>query len=156
MAIDPEEAFPSANVRAASYYIARTRMPCPHCGAVTPLTAVALPPVHETRDGESEEWQCVQGNAFLFHLQAVSVAVHARLCRTASNLVFDSYWANSCEHCERILDDQQVHGEPGCGFTPQSGDEAAGIVLTEVSEPFEACAAGYSLEPEFFAQMRRG
>lgn len=155
MAIDPEDPLPSANVRAASYYIARTRMPCPHCGAITPLTAVALAPAHETWDDDSQAWQSVQANAFLFFLEAVSITVHARLCRAVPTFVFDSYWANTCEHCERLLDDQQVHGEPGFGFTPQSEDEAADIVLTQVSEPFEARASGYSLEPEFFARMRR-
>jgi hypothetical protein len=156
MAIDPEEALPNANVRAASYYIARTSMPCPHCGAITRLTAVALAPAHETCDGESEEWQAMAANAFLFYLEAVSITVHARLIQAAPNLAFDSYWANHCEHCERIVGDHEVHGEPGRGFTPQSGDDAARIVLTEIVEPFEASAAGYSLEPEFFALMRRG
>jgi len=155
MALDPEDPLPTANVRAASYYIARTRIPCPHCGAVTPLTAVALAPAHQTWDDDSQEWQSVQANAFLFYLEAVSITVHARLCRPVPTFVFDCYWANHCEHCERILDDQHVHGEPGCGFTPLSEDEAADIILTEVAEPFEACASGYSLEPEFFARMRR-
>jgi hypothetical protein len=157
MAIDPEELppLPSANIRAASYYIARTRIPCPHCGAITPLTAVALAPAHETlQDGE--EWQSVPANAFLFYLEAVSHAVYARLRRTAPKFFFESYWVNHCEHCERILGDHEVHGEPGRGFTPLSEDEAVRIVLTEVAEPFEALADGYSLEPEFFARMRRG
>jgi len=154
--LDPEKPLPSANVRAASYYLASTRIPCPHCGAITPLTAVALAPAHETWDGESEEWQLVPANAFLFCIEAVSVTVHARLRRMAPNFAFHSSWANHCEHCERVIGEHEVHGEPGRGFTPQNEDEAAGIVLTEVAEPFEAAAAGYSLEPEFFARMRRG
>jgi hypothetical protein len=155
MAIDPEETSPSANVRAASYYIARTHAPCPHCGAVTPLTAVALAPAHETWDSESEEWQLVAANALLFCIEAVSAAVHAQLRRAAPNFVFASGWANRCVHCDRMLDDQEMHGEPGCGFTPCSEHAAAHILLTEVAEPFQAFAAGYSLEPEFFSQMRR-
>jgi hypothetical protein len=158
MAIVPEDLRPlaSANVRAASYYIARTHIPCPHCGAVTPLVAVALPPAHETLDDESRDWQSVCANAFLHCLEAVSCTVRAHLRSAAPNFRFVNHWANHCEHCERILADDQVHGEPGCGFTPIGEDEAADIILTEVSEPFEACAAGYSLEPEFFARMRRG
>ncbi len=158
MAIDPEDlmSLAVANVRSASYYIARTHIPCPHCGAVTPLIAVALPADHETLDDESDEWQPVPANAFLYCLEAVSCSVDARLRNMAPTFRFASYWANHCEHCERILGDDQVHGEPGCGFTPICEDEAADIILTEVAEPFAAFAAGYSLEPEFFARMRRG
>jgi hypothetical protein len=158
MAIDAEELppLPSANVRAASYYIARTHMPCPHCGAVTPLTGVALAPGHETLDEAGDEWQSVPANAFLFYLEALSQAVQARLHQMAANVRFDSYWVNHCEHCERILDDHDVHGEPGHGFTPLSEAEAENVVLMEITEPFEASAAGYSLEPEFFVRMRRG
>jgi hypothetical protein len=158
MAIVTEESPPltRANVRAASYYIARTHMPCPHCGGLTPLTGVALAPGHETLDEACEEWQSVPANAFLFYLEALSQAVHARLHQMAANVRFNAYWVNHCEHCERILDDLVVHGEPGHGFTPLSEAAAAGIVLTEITEPFEASAAGYSLEPEFFARMRRG
>jgi hypothetical protein len=158
MAIDPEEptALPGANVRAASYYVARTHMCCPHCGVDTPLTAVALGPDHETLDEEAEAWHSIPANALLFHLQAVSYAVHVRLRGAAPNLCFDSYWVNHCEHCDRVLGDHEVHGEPGRGFTPLCEDDAANIVLTEIAEPFEALAAGYSLEPEFFADMRRG
>jgi hypothetical protein len=55
-----------------------------------------------------------------------------------------------------VIGDHEVHGEPGRGFTPLSEFDAASIVLTAVAEPFEASAAGYSLEPDFFALMRRG
>jgi hypothetical protein len=158
MAIEAEEVdpLPSANVRAASYYIARTHVACPHCGAITPLTGVALGAGHETLEEACEEWQAAPANAFLFFLEAVSQAVQERLYQMAANVRFNCYWANHCEHCERILDDHDVHGEPGRGFTPLSEAEAAHIVLTEVAEPFEASAAGYSLEPEFFACMLRG
>jgi hypothetical protein len=158
MAIEPEglPTLASANVRAASYFIVHTHIPCPHCGAVTPLIAVALPPAHETLDDESDGWQSVPANAFLHCLEAVSCTVHVRLRQAAPNFRFASYWANHCEHCEQVLGDDHVHGEPGCGFTPIGEDAAADIILTEVAEPFEALAAGYSLEPEFFARMRRG
>jgi hypothetical protein len=158
MANDPERPpdLPNANVRAASYYIARTSISCPHCGANTLLTGVALAPDHETLDEEAGEWQSVPANAFLFYLEAVSYTVHLQLCRAAPNLRFESYWVNHCQHCGRALGDHEVHGEPGRGFTPLSEDDAADIVLTVVAEPFEALAAGYSLEPDFFAGMRRG
>ena len=158
MANDTDElaGLPGANVRAATYYIARTRIPCPHCGAVTALTAVALAPGHETLDDDTEEWQSVPANAFLFYLEAVSCTVTARLRRAAPGFCFDSHWLNRCQHCDRTLADQEVHGEPGRGFTPLDAQQAAGILLTEIAEPFEALAGGYTLEPEFFAQMRHG
>jgi hypothetical protein len=154
MAIEPEE-LPSANIRAPAYYIARARTPCPHCRAITTVTALALGPGHEIWDDDKEGWHSVPANAFLFHLAAVSLAVHARLTRAAPNLTFDSCWTNHCEHCQARLDDQFVHGEPGSGFTPLNEDAAAEILLTEIVEPFEASAAGYSLEPEFFSRMAR-
>jgi hypothetical protein len=159
MAIDSEENtdLPSANVRAASYYIARTHIRCPHCGVNTQLTGVALAPDHETFDDEAEAWQSVAANAFLFNIQAVSCPVYSRLSRAAPNLCFAScFWLNHCEHCRRELADHEVHGEPGRGFTPLNEDDAANILLTEIAEPFEALTAGYSLEPDFFAGMRRG
>jgi hypothetical protein len=157
MAIDPQQPDrPNANVRAASYYIAQTQILCPHCGATTLLTGVALAPDHETLDDEAGEWQSIAANAFLFHLEAVSYTVHLQLREAAPNLHFESYWVNHCQHCARVIGDHEVHGEPGRGFTPLSEFDAASIVLTAVAEPFEASAAGYSLEPDFFALMRRG
>ena len=49
---------PGANVRAQSYFVASTRMRCPHCGLPTRLLALALPPDHETlheEDGHEED-----------------------------------------------------------------------------------------------------
>ena len=40
---------PGANVRSPSYFVARTGMPCRHCGLPTRLLALALPQDHETR-----------------------------------------------------------------------------------------------------------
>jgi hypothetical protein len=38
---------------------------------------------------------------------------------------------------------------------PSSTREAQAISLTKVEQPFSAFAAGYALDPEFFASMRR-
>ena len=150
-------------MRAASYYIARTCVACPHCAAATWLTALALPPGHDTREDDTDDWQPVPASAFLFYVAAVSRAVWRRLRRDSPNLSFassettgNSYWANRCQHCELLLGDEILHGEPVIyGFTPCSEAHAASITLIEVFEPFEALAAGYTLDPEFFALMRR-
>ncbi len=163
MATDPSAPLPSANVRAASYYIARACVACPHCGAAIWLTALALPPGHETRDEDTDDWQPVSANAFLFYIAALSATVCRRLRAVAPNISFmssetngNSYWANRCRHCDLLVGDDVLHGEPGMhGFSLCSEAHAASIALIEVRETFEALAAGYTLEPEFFALMRR-
>lgn len=163
MAIDPSALLPNANLRAQNYYIARTCVACPHCGAPTLLTALALGPAHEERDDELGDWQPVAGNAFCFYVAAVSREVYLRLLKSAPNFKFapegnagEGSWANHCQHCDRVISDDELHGEPGVhGFVLCSEAHAASVDLIEVCEPFEALAAGYSLEPEFFALMRR-
>jgi hypothetical protein len=153
----------NANVRSARYYIARACVACPHCRAATWLTALALPPGHETRDEDTDDWQAVPANAFLFHVATVAAAVGRRLRIIAPNLSFissattgNSYWTNRCRRCNLLVGDDMLHGEPGAhGFALCSEAHAASIGLIEVCEPFEALAAGYTLEPEFFALMRR-
>ena len=66
----------------------------------------------------------------------------------------DSHWANHCEHCGSRFSDDDLHCEPGA-FMPGGLNEAERIHLTHVAEKFSAAAAGYALDPEFFAAMRR-
>ena len=120
MATDPNAPLPNANLRSANYYIARTCAACPHCGASTLLTALALGPGHEARDDELGDWQHVQANVFCFYVAAVSRAVYRRLRRKAPNFKFvssesteGSYWANHCQHCDLVITDDELHGEPG-------------------------------------------
>ena len=54
---------------------------------------------------------------------------------------------------QRVFSEDELHCEPG-GFMPSDALEAQGISLTQVEQPFSACAAGYALDPEFFAAMR--
>jgi len=155
-------------LRAARYYIAFIRAACPHCGAGTLLSALAVGPGHETRDDEAEDdetddWQPVESNALCFHVAAVSPGVYRRLCRDAPNFRFVAgesgetrYWTNHCQHCGASISDDALHGEPGShGFVLCSEGHAANVALMEVHEPFEAAAGGYALEPEFFGFMRR-
>jgi hypothetical protein len=156
---------PDANVRSAGYYIAGTDTRCWYCGGTTRLLALAVPQDHETLDAGSEEgagqWQPAGAAAFIFRLTRLAIGVQRRLLpfaprfRLAHNQAMsDGCWANHCEHCDRVLDDQELHCEPGV-FMPGSAAQAARIELLRIDEALEAAAAGYAPEPEFFQFMRR-
>ena len=150
---------PNANVRSSSYLIAETQVRCAHCGQPARVLAIGLPPNHESlTDGE---WQTVDANAFIFYVGALTDAVSrlllehsAEFHRTCSTDPAESHWANHCPHCAGVFSDDELHCEPR-GFMPSSTLEAQAISLTNVEQAFSAFAAGYALEPEFFASMRR-
>jgi hypothetical protein len=150
---------PDANVRSSGYLIAETQMPCAQCGTAARVLALGLPPGHETlADGE---WQTVDANAFIFYVGGLPDAVSRLLAehsaefrRTCGTDPAESHWANHCRHCAGVFSDDELHCEPG-GFMPCTIREAQAISLTKVDQPFSAFAAGYALEPEFFAAMRR-
>jgi hypothetical protein len=162
------------NVRSPAYYIARTRVLCGHCGLMTGALAVGLPPEHETLDLDAEvdeegdgetgptDWQRAGANAFLFYVEYLPESVQGRLRESSpsfrlaySDATLNSYWANHCDHCSRLLDDHELHCEPEGAFVPLSETTAAGVELMRIEEPFEAAADGYAFEPEFFSLMRR-
>lgn len=165
---------PNANVRAQTYYVARTDARCRHCGLATRLLALALPQDHESLIDESQAepgdgsepasdaWQRAGVNAFLFYVDHLPAGVQDRLrqllqfFRPASSAsTMNSYWANHCEHCGTAFSDHELHCEPDGAFVPTSEAAAISIRLLEVQAPFEAAAAGYAIQPEFFASMRR-
>jgi len=126
-----------ANVRSSSYFIAETRVRCARCGEPCRVLAIGLPPNHETL--VEDEWQMVDANAFIFHFAALPDAVSRHLFEQSANFrqtrgddPSESSWANHCPHCAA----------------------AQAISLTKVERDFSAVAAGYALEPEFFAWMR--
>lgn len=162
-----------ANVRSHSYFVARTSMCCPHCGLTTRVLAVAVPHDHETLDEDAEDdagdraepaadaWQRASINAFLFYVQELPDAVRDRLHQMSQCFrpahcaaTLNSYWINHCEHCGRPLGDHELHCEPGV-FMASSGAAAANIGLVRIQEPFAALAAGYAVDPEFLACMRK-
>jgi hypothetical protein len=156
---------PDANVRSQTYYVARTDTRCRHCGELTHLIALAMPCNHETLDADTEfganAWQRTNANAFIFYVEHLPGAVQDRLIQLSqvfrlgySAATLNSYWANHCEHCGTLLGDHELHCEPDGAFMPSSEAVAANIQLLQILEPFEAVAAGYALEPEFFAFMR--
>jgi hypothetical protein len=162
-----------ANVRSHTYYVARTKVRCWHCGLSTRLLALAVPHNHETLDGDtqadadcgdsaSDAWQRAAVNAMLFYVERFSddvrdrlngISPFFRLAHSAATL--NSYWANHCEHCGALLGDHELHCEPDGAFMPSSEAAAANIQLQQIQEPFEAVAAGYAFEPEFFGFMRK-
>ncbi|MGB6307669.1 MAG: hypothetical protein WBF89_07730 [Steroidobacteraceae bacterium] len=164
---------PGANVRSPCYFVARMSVSCPHCGLPTRLLALALPHDHETLNEDAQDddegsaerppeaWQRAGVNAFLFCVERLPKGVRdrlnelSRLFRPAhSAATLNTYWTNHCEHCGRVLDDHELHCEPGA-FMASSEAAAANIELVRVPEPFAAVAAGYAMEPEFFACMRK-
>jgi hypothetical protein len=148
----------SANIRSSSYYVAQTQARCAQCGQCCRVLGLALPPNHETLD--EGEWQKVEANAFIFHIEGLPEAVSRHLLeysagfhQTCRDDPSESFWANHCLHCASVFSDDELHCEPG-GFMPSDALEAQAISLTHVQQAFSATAAGYALEPEFFASMR--
>jgi hypothetical protein len=163
---------PDANVRAKTYYVARTEATCWHCGQATRLLALAIPHGHETLDTDEPadggqdsapgSWRRAGFNAFLFFVERLSDEVQSHLSRMSQSFrlahcaaTLNSYWANHCEHCSVLLGDHELHCEFECAFMPSSESNAASIELLHVREPLEAIAAGYAIEPEYFRFMSR-
>ena len=165
---------PGANVRSHCYFVARTRVRCPYCGLPTGLLAVAVPHDHEILhedDGDdaddraepsAEVWQRAGVNAFLFYVHHLSDGARDQLNRLSRCFrpvhcaaTMNTHWVNHCERCGRPLGDHELHCEPGV-FMASSEAAAANIELVRIQEPFVAVAAGYAVEPEFFAFMRKG
>jgi hypothetical protein len=145
---------PDANIRSSSYFIAETSVQCLSCDQWTRVLALALPAPHEILI--EDEWQPADVSAFLFYVTELPEGVRRRLTQACSffRLTRDPessnpYWANHCEHCDELFNDDELHCEPG-GFMPGHADEAQTISLIEVRQAFRAVAAGYAVDPEFF------
>jgi hypothetical protein len=159
------------NIRSPSFLLARTVGMCNHCRTPTPLFALAVPPGHEALelddDMEAEEpasyaWRLADHHAFLFHVEFLPIALQSRLKQLTKSGRFgfgdgatSGYWGNHCEHCGLLLDDQDLYCEPEGAFLP-TGESAASLIhLQTIEEAFEAAAAGYAYEPQFFDAMSR-
>jgi hypothetical protein len=150
---------PDANIRSSSYYVAQTNAQCERCNRTTRVIALALPPRHETRlEGR---WQRVVANAFIFYVTELPRPVYRHLLRLSPLFSrkrgegeLNPYWANHCEHCGAMLNDDVLHCEPG-GFMPSLPAQAEAICLSHVAGGFSALAAGYALDPQFFSLMPR-
>ncbi|MDP9084084.1 MAG: hypothetical protein M3N50_10020 [Pseudomonadota bacterium] len=121
--------------------------------------ALALPPHHETlyvHDLECNVWERASCNAVLFYVEHLSHDVQGQLERFSaffrparSEQTQSSYWANHCLHCATLLDDHELHCEPGTAFVPADESAAQKIRVFDIERRFEAAVTGYSLEPEF-------
>jgi hypothetical protein len=145
---------PDANIRSSSYFIAETSVQCLSCDQWTRVLALALPAPHEILI--EDEWQPADVSAFLFYVTELPEGVRCQLTQACSFFRLtrdpessDPYWANHCEHCDELVNDDELHCEPG-GFMPGHADEAQTISLIEVRQAFRAVAAGYAVDPEFF------
>jgi hypothetical protein len=150
------------NIRSASFLVARRRGVCIRCREPTPLIAVALPHGHLTLDPDTDRWQAATLNALVFYVGYLPDEVGGRLQQFSSSYrlayseeTSDTYWANHCERCLSLQPDHELFCEPGGAFVPISENEAAAIEVSVIEAPFEASAAGYAYQPEFFAFMRR-
>jgi hypothetical protein len=148
-----------SNIRSSAYFIARTTAACGHCGEPTRLIALALPEDHETLD--ADDWQPANLAAFVFYVVCLPDTVRNRLLQLAplyrldrSESTLSSYWSNHCERCDSLQDDHELFCEPDGAFTPTYEKSATAIELMHVDAQFEAVAAGYAYQPEFFEIMR--
>jgi hypothetical protein len=149
---------PDANIRSSNYYIAQTTVQCMSCDQWTRVLALALPAPHEVLI--EDEWQAANVSAFLFYVTELPEEVRHQL-QTSSFFrlsrmedASDPCWANHCEHCDALVSDDELHCEPG-GFMPGHADEAQTVSLIEVRQAFQAVAAGYAVDQEFFVHMRK-
>jgi len=150
---------PDANIRSSSYYIAQTEVQCLSCDQWTRVLALALPATHEVLI--EDEWQSADVSAFLFYVTELPEDVRRRLTQACSFFRLtrdpessDPYWANHCQYCDELLNDDELHCETG-GFMPGHADEAQTISLIEVRQAFRAVAAGYAVDPEFFVHIAK-
>jgi hypothetical protein len=173
--------FPDTNVRSPRYQLALTVARCPVCGSPTAVVGLVVPPGHETLDPEDDPpvgsskgggnasalWSVAHHHAFLFHVEFLPVAIQATVRqfvpaygRAEADADTDDGsaggpcgWANHCERCGALLDDQELFCEPEGAFLPTNEARAAAIHLVGIDAPFEAAAGGYAHEPQFFGAM---
>jgi hypothetical protein len=158
------------NYRSATYSIARALQRCGSCSQLTPVVAVVLPPGHETLECDehadevsaaAEVWEAAEAGALLFLIEYFPEAVQGRLQGLSQNYhpghagAGRPYWTNHCSFCGSPQDDFELFCEPEGAFSPTSDEAAALIRLQDVSELFEAEAAGYTYAPELLDQARR-
>jgi hypothetical protein len=123
---------------------------------------MVLEPDDEAQDEETavDTWRIAAVSAFLFYVEYLPAAVQNRLKQVTQSyrlgdcaVVAGSHWANHCEHCGSLLDDHELFCEPDGAFLPTDESRARIIHLVPIDEAFEADAAGYAYEPDFFDAM---
>jgi hypothetical protein len=152
------------NIRSSYYYIATTTVLCERCRGPSPIVGLALPPGHETLEGDDETdeefWQASEDPTFVCYLDYLLPTVAARVVERSATYRYSYrrrtqsfYWANRCAYCDAKLGDYESFCEPGQGFTPLTREDAAAILLERINEPFAATSGGWSLGVELFEFM---
>jgi hypothetical protein len=156
------------NIRSAGFAVAWTDAPCRQCAKSTRVLAVVLPPQHEAlvlddENSAGDTWESPGCAAWLFHIESLPPPVVLRLQflspgfrRARSAPTQGACWVNHCANCGSLLEDHDLHCEPGGAFLPSDPQSGARIRLEVLPERLEAAAAGYSIEPHFMASMSAG
>jgi hypothetical protein len=146
------------NVRSSRYFIVESRTQCDRCNVVTAVFGLALPAGYEslyvnddTPDDVIETWEAPGMAAVLSYVDFVPESVANRIRSLTQHYRLDAhseadgaFWMNHCEHCGVRLEEEELHGDPGCPFVPVSDEGLEAIQLHEVREPFAACAGAES------------
>ncbi|MCC8381427.1 DUF5710 domain-containing protein [Xenorhabdus sp. PB30.3] len=141
---------PFYNVHAEYWYLAQTRIPCPHCHEPTTVTAFMLPAGHQLLEAEKDEEPDTEVDyteqdrpAFVFYLVDIPSIVrnvlpgfHHTLRKAISEQLHRQHWINHCEHCDAQQDDTELFADIGGAFFPASKEQAATIQLHRIDQPF--------------------
>jgi hypothetical protein len=153
------------DVRAPFFYLAHSTIGCPRCDQPTSAFAIVLPKGHEIRlesgglasgGVEASSWEIVGSAAMLFYVDEISAGAKDWLksiapnfgrnfCRSTGN----HYWTSICEHCGHLMEDHNLHCEPGGAFLPRSDGVLEQIHSVEIPVAFSASAVGYTNDPAF-------
>ena len=157
---------PHPNIRAPSYFIAKASHTCWKCEQTTPVFAFVLPEGYEVPsdddDAGEDDWEEQFGPTKPSSLTWLSKSVEDRICAMTntyrmgySQTVEGTYWANHCQHCDRLQGDFFLFHEPGEAFCPVTPEEAARITLYPVAEPFAASCGSWSVDDQMVSFMRQ-
>jgi hypothetical protein len=153
------------NIRAASYFVARTVRECWRCEAATGVVGLVLPPGHEVlwvADDPAEDcWELAEEPTVLSDVTdlAADVATHLRRAAPHYRVDFSQttgtfYWMNHCEHCGAKLGDEYTFNTFGEGFNPATPEAARAIRLAATFKPFSAWCGSYTVGLDWFVEPR--
>jgi hypothetical protein len=154
------------NIRASSYFVLQAEHPCAACGKLTRVAALAVPPGHESTEGELEldeddadspgldpqafrdwlfgpaQWQAMPGPAMISSTRALAPEV-AQTLRTIAPFYREDparsgEWSNFCEHCDQPIWDGALYPTPGQAFCPKDAADAAQVSVQRIDAPLAA------------------
>jgi len=154
------------NIRAASYFVLQAEHRCTACAKVSRVAALAVPPGHESTEGELEldeddadspgldpqafrdwlfspaQWQTMPGPAMISSTRALAPEV-AQTLRTIAPFYREDparsgEWSNFCEHCDQPIWDGALYPTPGQAFCPKDAADAAQVSVQRIDAPLAA------------------